>query len=123
MYQHVEVFFLVSTSPLLLQAALGVSSSPLRDCLPCADHKPCGRIHQPDPGDGDGDGGNDGDGDGNNPPTQTVVNTRRLNLSQLNIFPVVFKLCIQPGYNQTAIWEAGYGEVGLLISQSPSQPF
>ena len=64
MCQHVEVFFLVSTSPLLLQAALGVSSSPLRDCLPCADHKPCGRIDQPDPGDGDGDG----DGDGNTHP-------------------------------------------------------
>ena len=110
MCQHVEVFFLVSTSPLLLQAALGVSSSPLRDCLPCADHKPCGRIDQPDPG--------DCDGDGNDPPTQTVVNTRRLNLSQLNIFPVVFKLCIQPGYNQTAIWEAGYGEVGQSLSLS-----
>ena len=46
-------------------------------------------------------------------PTQTVVNTRRLNLSQLEVFPVVFKLCIQPGYNQTAIWEAGYSEVVL----------
>ena len=46
-------------------------------------------------------------------PTQTVVNTRRLNLSQLNIFPVVFKLCIEPGYNQTAMWDAGYSEVGF----------
>ena len=46
-------------------------------------------------------------------PAQTVVNTDRLNLSQLETFPVVFKLCIQPGYNQTAIWEAGYSEVVL----------
>ena len=46
-------------------------------------------------------------------PAQTVVNTHRLNLSQLETFPVVFKLCIQPGYNQTAIWEAGYSEVDL----------
>ena len=46
-------------------------------------------------------------------PIQTVVNTRRMNLSQLETFPVVFKLCIQPGYNQTAIWDAGYSEVNL----------
>ena len=51
-------------------------------------------------------------------PTQTVVNTRRLNLSQLNVFPIVFKLCIQPGYNQTAIWEAGYGEVRISVEDS-----
>ena len=53
-------------------------------------------------------------------PTQTVVNTRRLNLSQLEAFPVVFKLCIQPGYNQTAIWEAGYSEVDLSESAPES---
>ena len=46
-------------------------------------------------------------------PAQTVVNTHRLNLSQLETFPLVFKLCIQPGYNQTALWEAGYSEVDL----------
>ena len=51
-------------------------------------------------------------------PTQTVVNTRRLNLSHFDVFPVVFKLCIQPGFNQTAVVEAGYSEVGWMESKT-----
>ena len=51
-------------------------------------------------------------------PTQTVVNTRRLNLSHFDVFPVVFKLCIQPGFNQTAVMEAGYSEVGWMDSKT-----
>ena len=51
-------------------------------------------------------------------PTQTVVNTRRLNLSHFDVFPVVFKLCIQPGFNQTAVVEAGYSEVGGMESKT-----
>ena len=51
-------------------------------------------------------------------PTQTVVNTRRLNLSHFDVFPVAFKLCIQPGFNQTAVVEAGYSEVGWMESKT-----
>ena len=48
-------------------------------------------------------------------PTQTVVNHRNLNLSSLGRFPVVFKVCIKPGYQLSAVQEAGYEEVAYYF--------
>ena len=40
-------------------------------------------------------------------PSQTVTSTQRENLSDID-FPVVFKICIKPGFNTTALTEVGY---------------
>ena len=40
-------------------------------------------------------------------PTQTVTSTVRKNLSDMD-FPVLFKICIKPGFNTTALKEVGY---------------
>ena len=40
-------------------------------------------------------------------PTQTVVNTVRMNLTKIR-FPLVFKICIKPGFNGSEIVNAGY---------------
>ena len=40
-------------------------------------------------------------------PSQTVTSTVRKNLSDVD-FPVLFKICIKPGFNLTALQEVGY---------------
>ena len=40
-------------------------------------------------------------------PTQTVISTVRKNRSDID-FPVLFKICIKPGFNTTALKEVGY---------------
>jgi hypothetical protein len=40
-------------------------------------------------------------------PTHTVTSTVNRNLSDID-FPVLFKICIKPGFNDTALREVGY---------------
>ena len=40
-------------------------------------------------------------------PTQTVTKTVKKNMTDIE-FPVVFKICIKPGFNETVLNEVGY---------------
>ena len=43
-------------------------------------------------------------------PTETITTTAKKNLSEID-FPIDFKICLKPGFNQSALTEAGYADV------------
>ena len=48
-------------------------------------------------------------------PTETVLRFEQNNLDNIE-FPIIFKVCITPGFNISALKEAGYDDVWLYFT-------
>ena len=48
-------------------------------------------------------------------PSQTVTSTTKEAITAQD-YPVVFKICIKPGFNESALWEFGYNSAAGYFS-------
>ena len=48
-------------------------------------------------------------------PSQTVTSTTKKAIT-VGEYPIVFKICIKPGFNESALWEFGYNSVAGYFS-------